>query len=89
MERVQTDMAANLFRQLDKVDTGSIQSAGKKTSSSGQANEVKDTVTISRQARELAAGSSGNHSEQIRYVLATGTVLMPGQSTTVKINVTG
>jgi hypothetical protein len=89
MDRVQIDMAADLSRQLDKVDTGSFQSAGKKAGSGGQAVEVKDTVTISRQARELAARAGGNRSAQIRYVPATGTVLMPGQSTTVKINVTG
>lgn len=89
MDRVQVDMAANLSRQLDKVDTGSIQTAGNQAGSSGPSIEVKDTVTISRQARELAAGSGGNRSAQIRYVPATGTVLMPGESTTVKINVTG
>lgn len=88
MDRVQTDMAANLSRQLDKVETGGSQAAGKQAGS-GQTVEVKDTVTISRQARELAADAGGKRAAQIRYVPATGTVLMPGESTTVKINVTG
>lgn len=86
MDRVQAVMATDLSRQLEKVDTGSSQSAGKSVGG-GQAVEVKDTVTISKQAKELAAG--GKRAPQPRYVPATGTVLMPGESTTVKINVTG
>ena len=70
--------------------------------------EVKDTVTISRQARELAATNDSPakvainknitevtkstaalksiQSPRMRLVLATGTILMPGKTTTVNLS---
>lgn len=118
MARIQPDMAATLSKQLNRVDSGQMLSGDRLTlpEGGGRANAVKDTVTISMQARELAAVTKtaqvksasmakvdlGKHvaqvkkataalqsmpSQRMRYVVATGTVLMPGKTTTV--NITG
>ncbi len=116
MARIQSDMAATLSKQLDRVDSGQLQSGARLADSGGRSSEVKDTVNISKQARELAAVTKTSQvesvsaaktdlskgveqvkkatsvlqsmpSQRLRYVLATGTVLTPGKTTTV--NITG
>lgn len=120
MARIESDMAATLSKPLSRVEPGRVQSTGRNAraiaDSGGRTSEVKDTVTISRQARALAGGTKTGQlkaasvkkadlssgvaqvkkataalqsipSQRMRYVIATGTVLMPGKTTTV--NITG
>jgi len=117
MTRIGPDMAAALSKPLRPVGPGRMQSTGgaELADSGDRANKVNDTVTISKQARELAAGTKTGRANaapaktadlnsgvarvkeataalqsipprRMRYVFATGTVLMPGQTTTVNIN---
>ncbi|MCP5104621.1 MAG: hypothetical protein GY950_14645 [bacterium] len=117
MTRIGSDIAAGLSGRLNKAAAGQP-SGGRGT---GPSVEVKDTVTISRQARELAAGGDVKpakisnvktnvspakpainetitevkkstaalktiQSPRMRLVLATGTILMPGKTTTVNLS---
>jgi len=119
MTRIGSDMAAALSKPLRPVGPGRMQSTGKAefAESGGRANEVNDTVTMSKQARALATGKGTKTGQanaapaqkvdlnsgvaqvkkataalqsipprRMRYVFATGTVLMPGKTTTVDIN---
>lgn len=55
MVQVSSDMAAHLSNRSNKVSTEQLQVENRPTGGQGQAVGVRDTVDISRQARELAA----------------------------------